>query len=154
MFSFGTEKNVTDDEKMYKSPTFKRHAHGVVNMVDTAVGLLEKGDMDTLVAALKDLGAKHVAYGVEEGHYPVVGQALLSTLEAALGDAFTEPVKEAWAGVYGVISAKMLEGAMEVTATNADATAKADAAVSSFPMVPLAVGVLGALCVGRIMELV
>ena len=66
MFSFGGD-HVTEAEQMYKSLTFKRHARNVVNMVDTAVSLLEKGDMDTLVAALKDLGAKHVAYVTGQG---------------------------------------------------------------------------------------
>jgi hemoglobin-like flavoprotein len=92
-----------------------KHARGVIGMVDTAVALLEKGDMDTLVAALKDLGAKHATYDVTSDHYPIVGQALLDTLEKALGDDFTPEVKEAWAGVYGVITDNMLAGAKQLT---------------------------------------
>ena len=44
-------------------------------------------------------------------HYDIVGQALLATLESALGDAWTPPVKEAWTTVYGVVSATMIKGA-------------------------------------------
>ena len=120
MFSFSVEK---DEELLYKSKLFKGHAGAVIGTVDAAVGLLEKNDMDTLVAVLKDLGGKHVEYGIVEAHYPVVGQALLDTLEKALGDAFTPEVKEAWAGVYGVIQEKMLEGASEVEQKKKDAAA-------------------------------
>jgi hemoglobin-like flavoprotein len=84
-------------------------------MVDVAVGLLEKDDMDTLVAALKELGTRHVSYDVKFEHYPIVGQALLDTLEKALGDDFSPEVKEAWTGgVYGVITENMQAGAKEL----------------------------------------
>ena len=84
-------------------------------MVDVALELLAKNDMETLVAALKDLGARHVGYDVKFEHYPIVGQALLNTLEKALGDDFTPEVKEAWGGVYGVITENMQAGATELT---------------------------------------
>ena len=63
---------------------------------------------------MKDLGAKHVSYDVSEAHFPIVGQALLDTLEKALGDAFTKETKEAWAGVYGVITENMVAGMKEL----------------------------------------
>jgi hemoglobin-like flavoprotein len=108
LFKFG----VVDDET-YKSELFLKHSRGVIGMVDAAVDLLEKGDMDSLVAALRDLGAKHAAYDVKEEHYPIVGQALLDTLEKALGDGFTPEVKAAWVGVYDVITENMLAGAAQ-----------------------------------------
>ena len=40
----------------------------------------------------------------------VVGQALLCTLEQALGNEFTPEVKEAWTSCYALIAAKMKEG--------------------------------------------
>jgi hypothetical protein len=109
LFKFG---NIDDDT--YKSEAFLKHARGVIGMVDVAVGLLEKDGMDTLVAALKELGARHASYDVKFEHYPIVGQALLDTLEKALGDDFTPEVKEAWAGVYGVITENMQAGAKEL----------------------------------------
>jgi hypothetical protein len=104
---------ITDET--YKSELFLKHARGVIGMVDAALELLAKNDMESLVAALKDLGAKHVSYGVKFEHYPIVGQALLNTLEKALGDDFTPEVKEAWGGVYGVITTNMQAGATELT---------------------------------------
>lgn len=86
------------------------HARGVIRTVEIAVALLEKNDMDTLITALRDLGAKHVAYGVKYEHFPVVGEALIFTLEKALGKEFTPDVKEAWKGVYKVIEQHMSDG--------------------------------------------
>jgi len=83
-------------------------------MVDAAIGLLEKGDKETLVKVLKELGARHASYDVKDVHYPIVGEALLYTLEKALGDAFTPEVKDAWVGVYGVITENMQAGAKEI----------------------------------------
>ena len=109
----------TTDEALYKQEVFIKHSTGVVSAVTAAVGLLESGDMETLVSVLKELGAKHYAYGLklEKAHYELVGQALLDTLKAALGEeSFTPDVKDAWTGVYGVITEKMMEGAAEFAA--------------------------------------
>jgi hemoglobin-like flavoprotein len=105
----------TTDEALYKQQVFKQHASGVVLTVTAAVELLEKGDMETLSIILKELGATHLSLGLnlEKAHYDLVGQALLDTLEKALGDAFTAETKAAWAGVYAIITEKMMEGAAE-----------------------------------------
>lgn len=105
----------TTDEALYKQDVFKKHATGVIATVTAAVGLLEKGDMVTLVTALKELGAKHLAYGLnlEKAHYDLVGQALLDTLATALGDEFTDETKDAWVDVYAVIAGTMMQGAAE-----------------------------------------
>ncbi len=96
---------------MFNNPMLKKHAKGVIATVNTAVGMLESGDMETLVQVLKDLGAKHVNYGVLKEHYAIVGEALIGTLNNALGDKFGADVKAAWEEIYGVISSTMIEGA-------------------------------------------
>jgi nitric oxide dioxygenase len=54
------------------------------------------------------LGQRHVGYGVKPGHYGVVGEALLWTLEQGLGSAATPAVLEAWGAVYGALSSVMI----------------------------------------------
>jgi len=49
---------------------------------------------------LKDLGKTHVKYGVKPEHYPVVGQALILTLETGLGEVFTPQVRYAYEVAY------------------------------------------------------
>ena len=66
---------------------------------------------DTLVNALKGLGARHVQYGALPEHYPMVGQALLKTFESYLGSGWTPETQQAWTGAYGVITELMLDGA-------------------------------------------
>eukprot|EP01051_Picozoa_sp_SAG22_P003113 SAG22_NODE_147_length_17533_cov_46.384536_12_plen_278_part_00 len=100
---FSSFKN---EPNMYESPALIKHASGVVSTVGTAVSMLRK--LDELAPVLKDLGTRHVKYGVLEAHYDVVGQALLKTLEMGLGDAFTAEVRQAWTEVYGVVSSTMI----------------------------------------------
>ena len=109
LFSFSKDNEMMSDA-MYENPKFKKHAAGVIRTVNTAVGMLGP-DLAPLVKILHGLGKKHVGYGVLEAHYAVVGQALIETLAAALGEAFTDEVKAAWVDVYGVISGAMIEGA-------------------------------------------
>lgn len=43
-------------------------------------------------------------------HFDVVGQALIYTLETALGEKFTKEAREGWTQVYSVVSTGMIEG--------------------------------------------
>ena len=67
---------------------------------------------ELLVKPMKNLGARHTAYRVEDAHYDTVGQALLDTLADLFGDLFTTDAREAWAAAYTLIAATMREGAM------------------------------------------
>jgi hemoglobin-like flavoprotein len=67
--------------------------------------------LDELVPAVRDLGTRHAAYGVKDGHYETVGAALLWTLERGLGPEFTPEVEEAWVAVYRLLAATMKDAA-------------------------------------------
>ena len=84
----------------------KAHALKVMQTVDVAVKGL--ADLDKLVPVLQDLGKRHVKYGVLAAHYDVVGQALLATLQAGLGEEWTDKARDAWTAVYGVIAKTMI----------------------------------------------
>ncbi|RTM05985.1 MAG: hemin receptor [Hyphomicrobiales bacterium] len=68
---------------------------------------------ETMLSAVQDLARRHVGYGVEEQHYETVGQALIETLEAGLGEAFTQEVRQAWVAAYGLLAGVMIEAARE-----------------------------------------
>lgn len=68
-------------------------------------------DPNKLQETLKGLGARHVKYGTLPEHYPLVGNALLTTFEQYLKTDWTAEVKQAWVEAYGAITALMLEGA-------------------------------------------
>jgi hemoglobin-like flavoprotein len=77
----------------------------------TIVGSIR--DLDELCPAAAALGARHRGYGVRAAHYRTMGEALLASLAAALGPAWTEDVEEAWMLAYSLISEAMLAGALE-----------------------------------------
>lgn len=67
--------------------------------------------LDTVLPAARALARRHVDYGARAEHYPVVGGALLWTLEKGLGDAWTPDVAEAWTEAYGALSGFMISEA-------------------------------------------
>lgn len=68
-------------------------------------------NLDAIVPALHDLGAKHETYGVEPHHYALVGQALLGALEEVSGDGWKLAYGAAWADAYAVVEQTMRAGA-------------------------------------------
>lgn len=62
-------------------------------MLDSVVAGLDQ--LDLLVPVAQDIGRRHVPYGVKPEHYDTVGAALLWTLSAGLGAAFTGSVEDA-----------------------------------------------------------
>ena len=67
------------------------------------------GRIDTVIPTVRGLGKRHVEYGAREEHYATVGQALLATLEAGLGEAFTAEVRDAWTEVYQTLATVMID---------------------------------------------
>src|SRR5207253_5972376 len=65
-------------------------------------------NLDSILPAASALATRHVAYGAKPEHYPVVGGALLWTLEKALAEAWTPEVASAWAAAYGTLSNFMI----------------------------------------------
>jgi hemoglobin-like flavoprotein len=66
---------------------------------------------EVLAKALGSLGTKHIKYGVLPEHYPMVGAALLASLELHAKDAWTTEILSAWKDAYSAVTQLMLEGA-------------------------------------------
>lgn len=81
----------------------------LMQMIGGAVAMLDRPA--ALEATLRQLGARHVGYGVRPDHYASVGAALLDTLAHGLGEAFTPAVRAAWTAMYGHVSRTMQDGA-------------------------------------------
>ena len=69
------------------------------------------GNLESVLPAASALAKRHVSYGAKAEHYPVVGAALLWTLEKGLGDGWTPEVAEAWTAAYGTLSGFMISEA-------------------------------------------
>ena len=96
-------------------PLFKsdlsEQKHNLMTNLSFAVAGLNRPD--TILPAVRQLGARHGGYGVAPHHYQTVGAALLWTLGQGLGEQFTTDVEEAWTAVYTLLVQTMQEGALE-----------------------------------------
>lgn len=92
-------------------PLFKADldAQGAKLMKTLSFAVKGLNNLERLVPVVQDLGKRHQGYGVLPQHYETVAAALLDTLEKGLGDAWTPETRDAWAAVYGVLSATMLD---------------------------------------------
>jgi len=68
-------------------------------------------DLPSILPAASALAKRHVTYGAKPEHYPVVGSALLWTLEKGLGSDWTPDVASAWTAAYGTLSGFMISEA-------------------------------------------
>jgi hemoglobin-like flavoprotein len=80
-------------------------------MATLAVVVGGLGNLDSVLPAASALAKRHVSYGAKAEHYPVVGAALLWTLEKGLGDGWTPDVAAAWTAAYGTLSGYMISEA-------------------------------------------
>jgi class 3 adenylate cyclase/hemoglobin-like flavoprotein len=73
-----------------------------MEMIGRAVqNIYRLGDMAPI---LRELGRRHVRYGARPEYYPHVGEVLIETMAARLGDRFLPQMREAWAGAFRQIS--------------------------------------------------
>jgi nitric oxide dioxygenase len=80
-------------------------------MATLAVVVGGLGNLESVLPAASALAKRHVSYGAKPEHYPVVGSALLWTLEKGLGDGWTPDIAEAWTVAYGTLSGFMISEA-------------------------------------------
>ena len=77
-------------------------------MLSVAAANLAKPE--TISAALRQLGRRHAAYGVQIRDFETVEDALLFALEHALIGVFTPEAKAAWRAAYALLSSMMQDG--------------------------------------------
>jgi hemoglobin-like flavoprotein len=84
-------------------------------MLLRVLGLLRRSlrDLESIVPVLRDLGARHVAYGARPEHYPVVGAVLIASMAEVAGDAWQPDHERAWAVAFEVVAGAMLDGATQ-----------------------------------------
>ncbi|HUD88695.1 MAG TPA: globin family protein [Xanthobacteraceae bacterium] len=80
-------------------------------MATLAVVVGGLGNLESILPAASALATRHVSYGAKAEHYPVVGAALLWTLEKGLGEGWTPDVADAWTAAYGTLSGYMISQA-------------------------------------------
>ncbi|XP_054758842.2 uncharacterized protein LOC129264905 [Lytechinus pictus] len=105
LFPFGKE-NLSYAQLLKHSKVL---AHGKKVMETVGVAVDGLNDLDLLVPILRDLGGRHVGYGVNKELFEPVGEVLLETIKEALGSDFTDEVRQAWVAVFKIVSDTMSE---------------------------------------------
>jgi hemoglobin-like flavoprotein len=77
-------------------------------MATLAVVVNGLSNIESVLPAASALAKRHVNYGARPEHYPVVGGALLFTLEKGLGADWTPELAAAWTAAYGTLSTYMI----------------------------------------------
>jgi hemoglobin-like flavoprotein len=84
-----------------------RHRLKFIQMLSAIVRSLDH--IETISEDVTDLGRRHMSYDVEEEHYAILGQALLTMLNRLLGPDLTPEISNAWAAAYEMIARVMQE---------------------------------------------
>jgi nitric oxide dioxygenase len=94
-------------------PLFPKDMQRQKTMLLGALVLLRKSlrNLDAIVPKLRELGARHIAYGARPEHYPVVGAVLIASMAAVAGEEWKPEHEAAWGGAFEIVAATMLEGA-------------------------------------------
>ena len=95
-----------DIELMFKRPVLEQ-SRKLTTILDHVIEKLDS--LDDIVENIVKLAQRHETYGVKPGHYTLVGEALLWTLERELGDEWNDDLKFAWTMCYVTISTAMLQ---------------------------------------------
>ena len=90
----------------------KEQSKKLVAMLDALVEGID--DWQSVVPALRDLGQRHVGYGVKEQHYDTVCSALVWAFGQALQPGFDNEVRAAWTAVIRAVNEQMKMGAAAV----------------------------------------
>ncbi len=107
---------------LFNHVDMKQQGMKLMATIAVVVGALDR--LGDIVPTVRDLGVKHLDYGVQPEHYDSVGEALILTLQDALGDKFTRDVRDAWTLTYWLLANEMKHAASEAGANRAPAPAQ------------------------------
>ena len=90
-------------------PLFKNdmRVQGVKLMAMLAMVVYNLPEPDLVSPAIRDLAIRHVEYGVNLADYDALREALLWTLDQALGEDLTPAVRKAWIVCYDELADEM-----------------------------------------------
>jgi len=95
----------TDSPMLLESRRFRAHARHFIGMLDSSLGMLESKELER---NMRSLGELHVAYGIKEEYFPIMGDALLYMLKKVLKQDFSPAIRTSWLHVYDTMSKQMI----------------------------------------------
>lgn len=104
-------KHVPDAAKLFP-PSNPHQTIKLMLFLETGINTLH--EIEKVAPLLRDLGERHVHYGVVESHYVVAEDALVDTLKQYLGDDFSAELETAWRHAYQALTFYMRDAAKNV----------------------------------------
>jgi hemoglobin-like flavoprotein len=89
--------------------SMKEQSRKLVDLLDSIVESID--DWERIVPVLRELGQRHVAYGVKEQHNNSFCAALVWAFGQALQPGFDDEVRAAWTAVIRAVNEQMQIGA-------------------------------------------
>lgn len=83
------------------------HAVRMLEMLDSVFTMLGP-DTEVLEEVLRDLGGRHLSYGVRPQYFPYLGQSLVHALRQAIPEHWDDSVEDAWTQVYEELSGEIM----------------------------------------------
>lgn len=99
-------------KSLFSSADMVQQKNALVGSLAYIVAHLESGE--TLQKYLRQMGGRHVQYGVTDEHYEMVGASLLKTFGEAFGDTWSRDIADQWSMAISLIVRHMKEGAQQV----------------------------------------
>jgi len=104
--NWDSDQQETDD--MSESPALRRLWGRFIEVIGSAVAGLQ--DTAKMVPMLRELGLRHVGYGLKVEYFDLAGAILLEILADWLGESFNKEVENAWVMVSGFVIATIASG--------------------------------------------
>jgi hemoglobin-like flavoprotein len=111
-------KKISSNRQEYPKTIFKNvtsirvQGRKLTSILDVVVK--SATNLDEVIEAVKQLGVRHVAYGVDQkDQYMAVAEALLFALKTHLGNDWTKEVEKAWTDTYLILMDVMLKASDE-----------------------------------------
>jgi hemoglobin-like flavoprotein len=104
-------KRHPDSKQLFNPSRMEQQKTSLIQALVTIFDNIEKPQ--DLEKYLKQLGKRHVRYGVQSIHYEWVADSLLKTLQYFFDDTWTTQLEDAWMTVLGLISETMRSGAAD-----------------------------------------
>ena len=94
---------------------FPKDLAGQMGHMNAALKLVAKNitNLENLAEPLRQMGARHIGYGAEEAHFPVVRDVMVASLADVAGYAWTPQLGADWGAALDAVAGFMIEGMRE-----------------------------------------
>lgn len=91
-----------ETKSLFKNVDMNEQGIKLMQMLGVTVRALH--NPDSVVPLLRDLGTRHIDYGVTREHYQLLGDALLWMIEQCLREDFSPEIRAAWIAGYDLMA--------------------------------------------------